>query len=148
VKTRLDDGAVAFVDRNALRQIVLNLLDNAVKYGPPGQTVTIGARAVGDSVRFWMEDQGPGIPPDERERIFEPYHRLRRDAESAVGGSGIGLAVVHDLVTLHRGRVWAEPGTERGTRFVVELPVHGPDGEAERASSSPLLTTMPEEQRA
>ena len=148
VKTRLDDGAVAFVDRNALRQIVLNLLDNAVKYGPPGQTVIVGARAVGDTVRFWMEDQGPGIPPDERERIFEPYHRLRRDAESAVGGSGIGLAVVHDLVTLHGGRVWAEPGNERGTRFVVELPVHGPDGEPEGSPSAPLLGRVPEEQRA
>ena len=125
-----EDGVVARVDRNALRQVLLNLIDNAVKYGPVAQTITVGVRRLGSAVRIWVEDEGPGIPDGERERVFEPYHRLRRDAESAVGGSGIGLAVVHDLVLLHGGEVWVEGGTPRGTRVVLELPLDGPAGAA------------------
>ena len=121
-----EEGVVARVDRNALRQVLLNLIDNAVKYGPVGQTVTVGVRRLGSAVRIWVEDEGPGVPSDERDRVFEPYHRLRRDSESAVGGSGIGLAVVHDLVMLHDGEVWVEGGAPHGARVVLELPLDGP----------------------
>jgi signal transduction histidine kinase len=111
------------VDRAAFKQILLNLLDNAVKYGPAGQTVTVGADAADGRVRMWVDDQGPGIPEEERERIWEPYRRIERDDDPAVGGSGIGLAVVHELVQLHRGRVWVETASSgTGARFVVELP--------------------------
>jgi signal transduction histidine kinase len=120
-------GLSLTADRNALRQILLNLLDNATKYGAAGQTITIGAAATpkteGERVRFWVEDEGPGIPVDDRDRVWEPYVRLNRGVESATGGSGIGLSVVRELVTLHSGVTWIEAAAAgRGARVVVEMP--------------------------
>ena len=123
-------GIVSF-DRNALRQILLNLLDNAAKYGPVGQTITVGSQIVGDRARIWVEDEGPGIPRDDRVRVWEPYIRLNRDAESSTGGSGIGLSVVRELVLLHGGRTRVESAPGGGARVVVELPLvqtHSADG--------------------
>lgn len=120
VRLALEDDVVVRVDRNALKQMLLNLIDNAIKYGPTGQTVTIGVRAAGSRARIWVEDEGPGIDASQRERIFEPFVRLDRDANSAIGGSGIGLSVVRELAAMHGGRAFAEAG-ERGARFVIEL---------------------------
>ncbi|MGQ0712556.1 MAG: sensor histidine kinase [Gemmatimonadaceae bacterium] len=120
----LDEDLVADVDRAGLHQILLNLLDNAVKYGPQGQTITIRTRAAGDRLLIEVVDEGAGIPAEERERIWEPYHRLERDSKS-VAGSGIGLAVVRELVDLHAGRAWVEDARPRGARFVVALPLAG-----------------------
>src|SRR5215831_577667 len=126
VASRLEAGAVVQLDRDALRQILLNLLDNAVKYGPAGQTITVGSETAGDRARVWVEDQGPGIPHDDRVRVWEPYVRLKRDVESATGGSGIGLSVVRELVAMHGGRARAESGPGGGARVVIEFPlVHG-----------------------
>jgi signal transduction histidine kinase len=100
--------------------MLLNLLDNAIKYGPPGQTVIVGVSGTADRARVWVEDEGPGIDPALRDRIFDPFYRLERDANSAIGGSGIGLAVVRELAEMHGGRAYAETGA-RGARFVVEL---------------------------
>jgi signal transduction histidine kinase len=127
--TRLDSGIVADIDRGALRQVLLNLLDNAVRYGPPGQTVTITTSSAGDTWTLEVADEGPGIPADERERIFAPYYRMKRDAGGAVGGTGIGLAVVHRLVKEHGGRVHvvhANGNGGTGARFVVALPIVAP----------------------
>lgn len=120
-------GLTVTADRNALRQILLNLLDNAAKYGPVGQTISVASASApqsdGTRVRFWVEDEGPGIPSAERDRVWEPYVRLNRAAESATGGSGIGLSVVRELVALHQGMAWIEAaGTSGGARVVVELP--------------------------
>ena len=123
---RLEGGIVADVDRGALRQVLLNLLDNAVRYGPPQQNVTITTASSGDTWTLEVADEGPGIPEDERERIFTPYYRMKRDAGGAVGGTGIGLAVVRRLVQQHRGRVHVAPAHGDGAigaRFVVALPI-------------------------
>jgi signal transduction histidine kinase len=120
VRLVLDETVVVRVDRNALRQMLLNLLDNAIKYGPTGETVSVGVLASGDRARIWVEDEGPGIDPAQRERIFAPFFRIDRDANSAIGGSGIGLSVVRELAVMHGGRAYAEAG-ERGARFVIEL---------------------------
>jgi signal transduction histidine kinase len=108
-------------DPGALRQILLNLLDNAVKYGPRGQTVSVAAVHDNGRVRIAVEDQGPGIPSEDRERVWKGYYRLQREAGSAVAGSGIGLAVVQSLTTDMGGRSWIEESTTGGARFVVEL---------------------------
>ena len=118
----LSSDVHASVDRAALRQALLNLLDNAVKYGPTGQTVRVGLRAAGPFAHVWVEDEGPGIAPRDRERVWLPFFRLERDAGSAVAGSGIGLAVVRDLVTLHGGRVRVEDAPGGGARLLLELP--------------------------
>jgi len=117
-----DEGVVVRVDADALRQVLLNLLDNAVKYGPPGQTVRVRLELRGLALRLSVDDRGPGVPWEERGRVWEPYRRLPRDAEGATGGSGIGLAVVKDLVELHGGRVGVGEAPGGGARFWIELP--------------------------
>jgi signal transduction histidine kinase len=126
VASELADGVEAVADAGALRQIILNLLDNAVKYGPAGQTVTVRVRAAGDWVRLEVDDQGPGIPAASRRRVWESYYRLARDAGSAVAGSGIGLSVVMELVLLQNGRAWIVDAAGGGARFIVDLPNAGP----------------------
>lgn len=118
----------AIADRSALRQIVLNLLDNAMKYGPPHQTVTVETRAVAGRARIAIVDEGEGIPPRERERVWSSFYRLEQHANSAVAGSGIGLFVVRELARLHGGNTWIEDGPTGGARVVVELqsPIDGP----------------------
>jgi signal transduction histidine kinase len=122
VQTALENDVVCVVDPAALRQILLNLLDNAVKYGPLGQTVTITLRRVNDRARIMVDDEGPGIPAEERQRVWEPYQRLESAVAAAVAGSGIGLSVVAQLVALHGGRAWVESAPGHGARFIVELP--------------------------
>jgi signal transduction histidine kinase len=116
------EDITAPVDQNALRQILLNLLDNAVKYGPPGQLVRVRVAREESFLRISVEDEGPGVPAGDRARVWDPYCRLDRDAESATGGSGIGLSVVRDLVHLHGGSVAIEDGPTGGARVVVRLP--------------------------
>ncbi len=122
LETDLEDDAVALLDREAFRQVLLNLLDNAVKFGPTGQRIAVRVEREMDTVRVSVTDQGPGIPAAERERAFEPFVRGADDATRAVGGSGIGLAVVRDAVHRHGGRVRIEDAPTGGTRVVVELP--------------------------
>ena len=119
-RMELQEELVAPVDSAALRQIVLNLLDNAAKYGPDGQRVVVGVALVDDSARLWIDDEGPGIPPRERERVFDAFYRSREQQNTT--GSGIGLSVVRELVVLHGGTAWIEAAPEAGTRVVVQLP--------------------------
>src|SRR5262249_4754456 len=113
----------AEVDSDAMRQIVLNLLDNAVKYGPKHQLIVLGLEARDNQAVLTIEDEGPGIPEGERQRIFDRFHRLERDRQSATGGTGIGLSVVRDLVLRHDGQCRVEGGKRAGARFIVELPL-------------------------
>jgi signal transduction histidine kinase len=144
--TALDANAVVTFDRDALRQILLNLLDNAAKYGPPGQTITVGSEIAGDVARIWVEDEGPGIPHEDRRRVWDPYVRLNRATESATGGSGIGLSVVRELVALHGGRTRAEGSPGGGARVLVELPLtqpEQPNGPTDSAESNLQLKVVP-----
>ena len=123
LQATVTEGLVAPVDPGAMRQMLLNLLDNAVKYGPTGQTVTVGVAAgPNGAARLWVDDCGPGVPRPDRERVWDRFWRLERDRGSAVAGSGIGLAVVRELAGLHHGRTWVEDAESGGSRFVVELP--------------------------
>jgi signal transduction histidine kinase len=122
VRTELQENITVEVDRMALRQILNNLVDNALKYGPAGQRITIGAALFDDVARLWVDDEGEGIPLEERTRVFDSFYRLPRDLESRVTGSGIGLAVVRELARLHGGDAWAEAAPGRGARIVVQFP--------------------------
>ena len=108
-------------DQSALRQILLNLLDNAVKYGPREQTILVSAERQNGRTRIVVDDQGPGIPVEDRERVWEGYFRLQRESRLAVAGSGIGLAVVRSLAADMGGKTWIEDAATGGARFVVEL---------------------------
>ena len=110
------------VDADAWKQILLNLLENAVKYGPAGQTVRVAASANDGVFRMEVDDQGPGIPAGERDEIWKNFVRLERDRGTHNAGTGIGLAVVREIVSLHGGRCWVEDAPSGGARFVVEVP--------------------------
>ncbi len=122
VRLELQEDIVVPIDRDALRQIMVNLVDNALKYGPTGQRVTIGTALFGDAARVWVDDEGPGVPESERERVFESFQRLSRDLEKSVTGSGIGLSVVRELVRMHGGTTWIEDAPGGGARVVAEFP--------------------------
>jgi signal transduction histidine kinase len=122
IRTELQEDIVVHLDRGALRQILLNLLDNALKYGPARQRITVGAALYDDTARVWVDDEGPGIPPHARERVFESFYRLPQEAMKRTAGSGIGLAVVRALAREHNGSVWVEAAPGGGARFVVQFP--------------------------
>ena len=138
IRTQSAADIRAHLDPAALRQALLNLLDNAVRYGPQGGTVTVGARDVPEreTVQIHVDDEGPGVPGDERMKIWEPYYRMPRDAASHHGGSGLGLAVVADLVERHGGRAWVEtPVANRGTRVVLEFPIEAAASERSHSTN-------------
>jgi signal transduction histidine kinase len=141
VRLVADDAVTAPVDAGAVRQVVLNLLDNAVKYGPAGQRVTVALTREDSRAAIAVEDEGPGIPPGERQHVWEAYWRLPRDSASAVGGSGIGLAVVKELVEAHGGSVAVTAGAAGGARFVVRFP--GATGSAVAAPATPVPAARP-----
>ncbi len=118
IQQRVPNGLAATVDPDGLHQVLLNLLDNALKYGPAGQEIIVGAESKDGTVRLWVDDDGPGVAAADRERVWEPFER----GDSQIAGSGIGLAVVHDLVAGHGGRCWIEEGRRGGARVIVELP--------------------------
>jgi signal transduction histidine kinase len=111
------------LQRGALRQILLNLLDNAMKYGGDGTAVhvEVGHLASG-GVRLRVDDNGPGVPPRERERIWQPFERGGVARERAAGGSGIGLTIVREIAKEHGGTAWVDSAPGGGARFVIELP--------------------------
>src|SRR5688500_11842315 len=117
---------IALGNADGLRQVMLNLLDNAVKFGPTDDVVTVALETHDGSARLIVEDHGHGVPTAERQRIFEPFERGR--APGGAGGAGIGLAVVRQIVAEHGGTVAVEDDASGGARFIVTLP--GVEGEA------------------
>jgi signal transduction histidine kinase len=113
-------GAWVTADPHAVRQVLVNLLDNALKYGPAGQTVAVALAADAAAARLSVADEGPGIPAGDRARIWAPFTRLARG--NGQGGAGLGLAVVRTLVQQHGGDVRVEDAEPQGARFVVTLP--------------------------
>jgi two-component system sensor histidine kinase MprB len=101
---------------------VLNLLDNAVKYGRVGQVITVRLSATVASARLEVQDEGTGIAAHDRSRIWERFWRSESAREMGVTGTGVGLAIVNDLVRLHGGAAGAEPSREGGARIVIVLP--------------------------
>ncbi|MGV3709345.1 MAG: sensor histidine kinase [Gemmatimonas sp.] len=120
--------AIALVDAGAMRQILVNLMDNAVKYGPEGQTITVELQpAPRNMLELSVTDQGNGVPKSQREQIWKPFVRLDQD-DGTTGGSGLGLSVVRDLVERHGGRIMVgDNPARRGARFIALFP-RGLDG--------------------
>jgi two-component system sensor histidine kinase KdpD len=111
------------LDGVLIEQVVINLLDNALKYTPPGSPIAIEAQRGAEGVTIGVADQGPGIPPGDEARIFEKFYR----ASSVAGrGSGLGLAICKGIVEAHGGRIWAEHRTGGGAAVRFTLPLDGP----------------------
>jgi signal transduction histidine kinase len=109
-------------DGERTRQVLLNLLDNAIKYSPSGRRIEVGLEAVGDRLRFSVQDEGLGIPVGEQERIFDKFYRLDPDQRRGIGGTGLGLYICRELVRSMHGRIWVESEPGKGTIFAFELP--------------------------
>jgi signal transduction histidine kinase len=136
--TRSGAEAWADVERAAIRQIVLNLLDNAVKHGGRGSAIDVRTRIDDAELRIEVDDAGPGIPAAWRERVFEPFTRVEG---RKVAGAGIGLSVVRELVLAHGGRVWIEDSPRGGARVVVALPAAPPTAPHRVAPAERLVAT-------
>jgi signal transduction histidine kinase len=123
LEVRVDPPDLALhADEQRLRQVIDNVLANAVRHSPPGGTVALRAAADGD--RAWLEvvDDGPGIPPGEAELVFERFYRSDQARSADEGGTGLGLAIARWIVELHRGSITVDRERARGCRIVVELP--------------------------
>lgn len=107
-----------------LGHAIRNVVENAIEFSPQGGTVRITTPLVGSTGRLVVEDDGPGVPPQLRERIFDRFFRVDPSRTRATGGSGLGLAITREIVQAHGGRVYAE-GRSRGGAFVVDLPASG-----------------------
>jgi two-component system sensor histidine kinase KdpD len=103
--------------------MLLNLLDNAAKYGPAGQTIEVRAAVHGGQLRLTVIDEGEGVPDSERERVWGAFQRGTGAAAKAAGGSGIGLTVVRELAQSLGGRTWVDRAAGRGAAFHIELPL-------------------------
>ena len=111
------------VDGRAIQQALVNLIDNAVKHSPKGETVLVGIEnGAAGMVGLYVADQGPGIPPAEHEKIFERFYRLGSELRRETQGVGIGLSVVKHIVEAHDGRVCVQSAMGHGSRFTIEFP--------------------------
>jgi signal transduction histidine kinase len=119
----VDGSAPVRCDENKLRQVLVNLVDNAVKYSPEGGRVELRVSTENGSCQIEVADEGLGIPPDERERIFEKFYRLDPQQTQGVGGSGLGLYICRELVERMNGSLNVESEPGKGSRFTVELPL-------------------------
>ena len=124
VQLSLDAAApvMLYGDRDRLRQIIDNLLDNALQYAPAGSVVTVTAGSDGADARLWVQDDGPGLSAEDQQRVFDRFYRADRSRSRQSGGLGLGLAIVKAIVEAHGGeiRVQSQPG--KATRFSVILP--------------------------
>lgn len=109
------------VDADMIRRVLINLAENAVKYSPTAGRVELGAKRSGGEIRFWVRDEGPGIPESDRERIFDKFTRLK--SKNGPGGMGVGLAFCKLAVQGHGGKIWVEAAPKKGSQFIFTLPI-------------------------
>ena len=122
VEVAVPEAIAVQADPKALDQILVNLIDNGVKYARPEGRVWVEARDLGDAVRIEVRDDGPGIPEKHRERVFERFYRMDPSRARDAGGTGLGLSIVKHLVESMGGEVGVEPNAPRGSIFWLRLP--------------------------
>jgi signal transduction histidine kinase len=139
VECRLpDDPLPVEADRNRIKQVLMNIVDNALGYSPPSGTVTITGRSAGDSVVVSVQDEGPGISEEAMGRIFQKFYRGADEASRRRKGSGLGLAIAKGIIESHHGTVWVESEAGKGSTFRFSLPKnrkasHAAEGEPHHA---------------
>ncbi len=124
-------------DRDRVRQVLTNLVENAIKYSPDGGLIQVGLQQTEGSVCFYVRDEGLGIPPDEQARIFEKFYRLDPEMTRGIGGTGLGLYICSELLERMDGRIWVESKEGVGSTFSFELPA------AEATAQRPAVVGEP-----
>ena len=138
IENAVADGLMARADADRLEQVLFNLVDNAIKYGRNPGRVIIGGKEFHDrNVELWVRDDGPGIPPEARERVFERFYRVDRARSREKGGTGLGLSIVKHIVQAHGGEVWVQSELGVETTFFFTLP-HSPEDKCQRGSTAQL----------
>jgi len=123
VENRLRPDLVAKADADRLQQVLFNLIENAIKYGKAGGVVVVDGRERDDGMlECWVQDDGMGIPPEARERVFERFYRVDRARSRETGGTGLGLSIVKHIVQAHEGDVWVSSELGKGATFYFTLP--------------------------
>jgi two-component system sensor histidine kinase KdpD len=132
-RVRLDlpeESPIVNVDFLQITRALQSLLENALLYAGDATPVTVGARAWNEGTRLWVEDQGPGVPADEHEAVFEKFYRGRAAGERVISGTGLGLAITREIVRSHGGSILVEDAKPHGARFVIALPARPVEDDA------------------
>lgn len=123
IQNEIAEDFLAQADAGRLEQVFFNLIENAIKYGSAGGLVRVGGKKIGeDKVELWVADDGPGIPLEAKDRVFERFYRVDRARSRESGGTGLGLSIVKHIVQSHGGEVWVDSEVGRGTSFHFTLP--------------------------
>ena len=117
-----DDMPAVQGDEERLRQVLSNLISNAIKYSPAGGQITVSGRVDGERVYVAVTDQGIGIPASERDRIFDRFYRVESALSRRTQGAGLGLYLVKSVIEAHGGYIWVESNQGQGSTFVFALP--------------------------
>jgi signal transduction histidine kinase/DNA-binding response OmpR family regulator len=137
-----EPGLLVRADATRFKQVLMNLLGNAIKFTPNGGQIQVAARLAGPHVRVEVRDNGPGIPPEEQKRIFEAFYRLRETGRKTEG-TGLGLAITHRLVELHGGELCLESQLGHGSCFYFSLPVAARESLLRASASSVSSARLP-----
>lgn len=111
------------IDKNRVEQVINNLIDNALKYSLPDDLINVSCGRDGEYIFISVEDQGPGIPKEELDKIFNAFHKVETSFHSKRNGSGLGLAIVKKITDAHQGQVEVESVFEKGSKFTIKLPI-------------------------
>ena len=112
-----------YIDAKRIRQVVDNILDNAIKYSEEGTRVVVQAQRAGSELLVSIADQGMGIPAEELTSVFDRLYRIEQRLTPGTGGAGLGLAICRGLVEAHGGRIWVESKLRKGSTFCFTLPI-------------------------
>jgi signal transduction histidine kinase len=116
------DFPIIMGDTVRLRQVIDNLISNAIKYSPKGGKILVRGSCDDQWVQITVSDQGQGLPPEQLERVFERFYRVDNALTSSTQGTGLGLYLAHAVITAHGGRIWASNNPKGGATFTFTLP--------------------------
>lgn len=112
------------VDHQKITQVLINLLTNAVKYSMPGTTISVTAMLLGDQIQISVSDQGIGIPPEHRQKIFDQFYRISSADKIKAKGMGLGLYISKEIMEAHSGKIRVESEEGKGSTFYIQFPVN------------------------
>jgi signal transduction histidine kinase len=142
------EDAALHADPLRLRQILINLIGNAIKFSDRRGDVYVSVTQEADSYLFQVRDQGVGIAPENLERVFRSFEQVDQGDTRRFGGTGLGLSIAKSLVEMHGGQIWVTSTLGQGASFFVRLPAQGPSHMAAPAGARPALDSLEAEARA